>query len=322
MRTLLACLAFAASFAASFTAAAEDYPSKAVTIVVPYPAGGPTDQLARQLSPRFSEKLGQPFVVENVSGGATTIATGRVAHAAPDGYTLLLHNLQISANVTLYPKAPYDTEKDLTPVGFVNRNALVLIGRNKFPPSNFAELLAYMKGHQINFAIAGSGTTGHLVSALMLQETGLSSVLIPYRGAAPAMADILGDHVDIYFATPQQALPLVTSGKIKAYGVTSREKIPGLENATSMVDALGPKFEIYYWQAIFAPAGTPKPILDKLNAVLQEAEDDPALVKSWAETGVSPFPKDQRSPEAGAAIMKSEIARWGEVIRVNHIQPE
>ncbi len=318
MRLALACLALLASFAAT----AQDYPSKPVTILVPYPAGGPTDQLARQLSPRFSEKLGQPFVVENVSGGATTIATGKVAHAAPDGYTLLLHNLQISANVTLYPTAPYDTEKDLTPVGFVNRNALVLIGRNNFPPSTLAELLDYMKGHPINFALAGSGTTGHLVSALMLQETKLKSTFIPYRGAAPAMADILGDHVDIYFATPQQALPLVTSGKIKAYAVTSKEKLPELPNAVSFVDALGPKFEIYYWQALFAPAGTPKPIVDKLNAVLQEAEDDPAILKSWASTGVSPFPKDERSSEAGAALMKSEIARWGEVIRQNHIQPE
>jgi len=318
MRRLLACIALLVCCAA----AAQDYPAKTVTIIVPYPAGGPTDQLARVLAPRFSEKLGQPFIVENVSGGATTIATGRVAHAAPDGYTLLLHNLQISANVTLYPKMPYDTEKDLAPIGFVNRNALVLIGRKSLPPSSFAELLAYMKGNEVNFALPGSGSTGHLTTALMLREAKLKATLVPYRGAAPAMADILGDHVDLYFATPQQAAPLVSSGKIKAYAVTSREKIPQLPDAASFVEALGPKFEIHYWHALFAPAATPKPVIDKLSAVLQAVEEDPALVKAWADTGVAPYPKDERSPEAARALLKGEIARWGQVVRDNNIQPE
>src|ERR1700704_2457559 len=138
---------------------AQDYPSRLVTIIVPYPAGGPTDQIARELAAQFSAKLGQNFVVENVSGGGTTIATGRVARATPDGYTLLLHNLQISANVALYPRLPYDTEKQLTPVAFINRNPLVLIGRKSLAPNTLGELLAYMKSTSASMAHPGSGST-------------------------------------------------------------------------------------------------------------------------------------------------------------------
>jgi tripartite-type tricarboxylate transporter receptor subunit TctC len=179
-----------------------------------------------------------------------------------------------------------------------------------------------MKANQVNFALPGSGSTGHLTTALMLREANLKATLVPYRGAAPAMADILGDHVDLYFATPQQAAPLVSSGKIKAYAVTSKDKMPQFPDAASFVEALGPKFEIHYWHALFAPAGTPRPIIDKLNGLLQAAEEDPALVKSWADSGVSPYPKEERSPEAARAILKSEIVRWGQVVRDNDIQPE
>src|SRR5689334_4240760 len=203
-------------------ALAQGYPAKPVTIIVPYPAGGPTDQLARVLAPRFGEKLGQPFVVENVTGGNTLIATGRIAHAAPDGYTLLLHNLQISANVTLYPKAPFDTERDLVPVGFINRNPLVMIGRKTLPPNNLAELIAYMKDHNLNIAHPGAGATGHLATTLFLQEAKLKATLVPYRGAAPAMQNILGEQVDMFLSTPQAVVKLVQAGRIKAYGITTQ----------------------------------------------------------------------------------------------------
>jgi tripartite-type tricarboxylate transporter receptor subunit TctC len=318
MRALLAIL----SLLACAAAAAQDYPAKTVVIVVPYPAGGPTDQLARQLAPKLAEKLGQSFIVENVSGGATTIATGRVARAAPDGHTLLLHNLQISANVTLYPKAPYDTERDLAPVGFINRNPLVLIGRKTLAPGSLAELIGYMKANRVNFALAGSGSTGHLTTALLLREAKLEATLVPYRGAAPALADIAGEHADLFFATPQSVAQLVSAGRVKAFGITAKEKYPQFPEASSFVSELGPKFEIQYWHALFAPAATPRPIVDKLNAVLRSAEDDPALVKSWADAGVTPYPPEERSPEAARALLKSEIARWGQVVRDNNIQPE
>src|SRR5256714_13482825 len=165
-------LAAALLLISSLTGLAQDYPAKTVTIVVPYPAGGPTDQLARLIASRFADKLGRSFIVENASGGGTTIGTGRVARAAPDGHTLLLHNLQISANVALYSTLPYDTERDLVPVAFINRNPLVLVGRKSLPPAGFAELLAYMKGNSVSMAHPGSGSTGHLPPAPFAHASG------------------------------------------------------------------------------------------------------------------------------------------------------
>ena len=322
MRSLLAALLVVSSAAVlvSPPARAQQYPTKPVTIIVPYPAGGPTDTLARQVAQRFTEKLGQTFVVENVTGGNTLIATGRVAKATPDGYTLLLHNLQISANVTLYPKATFDTERELTPVGFINRNPLVMVGRKGLPPNNLAELIAYMRQHNLNIAHPGAGATGHLATTLFLQEAGLKATLVPYRGAAPAMQNILGEQVDMFLSTPQAVVKLVQAGRIKAYGITTKEPLPQFPGVASFVDAVGPKLEIFYWQALFAPSATPKAIVDRLNGVLQEFEADPAIVKGWDAEGVSAFPKDQRTVEGGQAVMKSEVARWREVIKDNHIE--
>ncbi|HKS87442.1 MAG TPA: tripartite tricarboxylate transporter substrate-binding protein, partial [Pseudolabrys sp.] len=191
---------------------ADDYPTRPVTIIVPYPAGGPTDQAARQIAGALSSLLKQNFIVENISGGGTIIATHKVAQAAPDGYTLLLHNLQISANVTLYKKLPFDTEKDLTPVMFINRNPLVLIGRKSLPAKTLPELLALMKTTTLKTAIPGYGATGHLATSLLAQEAKVKVDMIPYRGAAPALQDIMGDHVDLFFATPQSVEQQVAAG--------------------------------------------------------------------------------------------------------------
>jgi tripartite-type tricarboxylate transporter receptor subunit TctC len=315
MRILVAALFVVSSFAF-----AQSYPAKPVTIIVPYPAGGPTDQLARQVSQIFTEKLGQPFVVENITGGNTLIATGRVAKAAGDGYTLLLHNLQISANVTLYPDAPYNTERDLTPVGFINRNPLVMIGRKGLPPNNLTELIAYMRQHNLNIAHPGAGATGHLATSLFLQEAKLKATLVPYRGAAPAMQNILGEQVDLFLSTPQAVVKLVQAGRIKAYGLTTKESYPQFPGVSSFVTVVSPKLEIFYWQALFAPAKTPAAIIDKLNGILLQLEDDPKIVSAWNAEGVSPFPKDERSAQAGQQVMKSEIARWRQVIQDNHIE--
>src|SRR5215475_1758366 len=313
-------VAFFGLLAWAASAAAQPYPSRVVTIIVPYPAGGPTDQLARVLAPALSDKLGQNFIVENVSGGATTIATGRVARTPGDGYTLLLHNLQISANVSLYHHLPFDTEKDLTPVMFINNNPLVLIGRKTLEPNTLQELIAYMKSRVVKMAHPGIGATGHLATSLLAQEARVTVDQIPYRGAAPALQDIAGGHVDLFFATPQSVVQQVASGQVKAYGITAREPSPQFSNVPSFVQELGPKLEILYWHALFAPAATPDAVVTKRNSTLQEIMADPAILKSWAETGVAPYPQEQRSPAAARALLKSEIARWGQVVRDNNIQ--
>ena len=258
------------------------YPDRTVTIVVPYPAGGPTDQLARVIADKLSKKFGQNFIVENVTGGSTIIASNKVAKAEPDGYTLLLHNLQISANPTLFKSLPFDMTKDLKTVMMINRNPLVLVGRPGLAPNSLKELMALMKKEHLKEALPGFGTTGHLTSRLFAQETGLKFDEIPYRGGAPAVTDLLGDHVDFMIGTPQQLMPLVKAGKLKAYGVTQKGKMPEFPHADSMADLLGPKFAIYYWQGLFAPAGTPDAVIKTLNGAVNDIANDPETLQTVA----------------------------------------
>lgn len=307
-------------FVVAAPAQAQPYPNHTVTIVVPYAAGGPTDETARVVARALSDKLKQNFIVENVAGGGANIGSNRVAHAAPDGYTLLLHNLAIAANVTLYKDLTFDTEKDLTPVMLINRNPLVLAGRQTLEAKTLPELVAWLKTHRAKAAIAGYGTTGHLATVLFTKEAKLEVDLIPYRGGAPVMTDLLGGHVDFFIGTPQQLMPQVAAGKLKAYGVTTTDKSPLVSKLDSFVTVFGPKFEIQYWQALFAPAGTPSDVIDKLNAAVEEAVSDPAVFKSWEAEGVSAFPKDQRSVAAGRKFFQNEIARWRQVIRENNIK--
>ena len=308
-------------FAVATPGLAQDYPNRTVTLIVPYPAGGPTDETARVVANSLSKKFGQSFIVENVTGGSTIVATNKVAKATADGYTLLVHNLQIAANITLFKDLPFNTEKDIAPVGLINKNPLVLVGRPGLAPNTLKELIALMKTEHLKEALPGFGTTGHLTSALFAQEAKVTIDHIPYRGAAPAMTDLLGDHVDLFIGTPQSIYPQVKAGKLKAYAITSKEKSPLLPGVESMVDVLGPKFEIVYWQGMFVPAATPKAVIKTLNAALQEAVADPELLKVWATEGFSAFPKDQLSQAAAVAFMNSEIARWGQVIRDNNIHP-
>jgi tripartite-type tricarboxylate transporter receptor subunit TctC len=303
-------------------ALAQQYPTRTVTIVVPYPAGGPTDQTARVVAQSMATQLKQNFIVENISGGNTIVACEKVAHATPDGYTLILPNLQISANATLFKKLPFDTVNDFKPVMLVNRNPLVLVGRNTLPADNAKDLIALMKQQRLKAAIPGYGATGHLATALFAQQAGAQLDIIPYRGAAPAVTDLLGGQVDLFFATPQSVVQLVNTGKLKAFGFTAKQRLPELPNVESLVDALGPKLDFVYWQALFAPSKTPPDVIKTLNQAARNAVADPTIVKDWAAQGIDVFPPDQRSPEAAETFFKSEIARWGEVIRANDIHLE
>ena len=270
----------------------------------------------------LSAQLKQSFVVEDVGGGGAIIGSEKVARAAPDGHTLLVHNLQIAANVSLYENLPFDTVKAFAPVMLINRNPLVLVGRKTLEPSTLRDLVVLMKRQTLKAAIPGYGTPGHLATSLFAQEAGVSLDQIPYRGAAPAVTDLLGGQIDLFFATPQSVVQQVATGALKAYGVTSREKLPEFPTADSFPITFGPKLDVMYWQAMFAPAGTPDSVIATLNKALQNAVSDPALVKIWTDEEVSVFPPDQRSPAAASALWHSEIARWGKVIRDNsiHIQ--
>jgi tripartite-type tricarboxylate transporter receptor subunit TctC len=303
-------------------AQAQDYPNRTVTVVVPYPAGGPTDETARVVAQAMAVQLKQSFIVEDISGGNTIVASEKIARATPDGYTLLMHNLQISANPSLYKSLPFDTVKDFAPVMLVNRNPLVLVGRPTLEAGNLRELIALMKKQRLKAAIPGYGATGHLATTLFAQEAKVELDQIPYRGAAPAVTDLLGGQIDLFIATPQSVVQLVAGGKLKAFGITAKEKLAGFANVDSFVDVLGPKLDVIYWQALFAPGNTPVAVIKTLNSAAQQAVADPAIVRNWAAQDVTAFPPDQRTPAAAEAFLKSEIARWGQVIRDNNIHLE
>jgi tripartite-type tricarboxylate transporter receptor subunit TctC len=313
-------LAVALSMAALATTHAQSYPTRPVTIVVPYPAGGPTDQVTRQIAPKMAAKLGQNFVVENVSGGGTNIAGQRVARSAPDGHTLFVHNLQISANVSLYRSLPFDTEKDFQPIAMINSNPLVLVGRKDLEAKTLPELVAWMKTAKARMGHPGVGSTGHLATALLAQALGVEVTHVPYRGAAPMLQDTLGGHLDLFFATPQQVVGQFASGTVKVFGITSKEISPQFPGVPSFVAAYGPKLNIDFWQIMLAPTGLPKPVVDAIDGALQDALADPEILKAWAASGMAPYPPELRKPAGATAYLKSEIERWGQVVRDNKIE--
>jgi tripartite-type tricarboxylate transporter receptor subunit TctC len=203
---------------------------------------------------------------------------------------------------------------------FIYRNPLVMVGRKTLKPNSLKDLVALMKKERLKAAIPGFGSTGHLATTLFAEEAKVTLDEIPYRGGTPVMTDLMGDHVDLFIGTPQQVGPFVAAGKMKAYGVSQKDKMPGFPQADSFVTMFGPKLAIDYWQAMFAPAGTPDAVINTLNSALEDTVvTNPAILKTWKAEGVSVYPKDQRSPAAGRAILKSEIARWGKVIRDNDI---
>jgi tripartite-type tricarboxylate transporter receptor subunit TctC len=303
-------------------AAAQDYPNRPVKIIVAFPVGGLLDTVSRVVGEKLSTKLGQQFIIESISGGGTNIAGQRVARSARDGYTLYIHNLQISANVSLYKTLPFDTEKDFQPITMVNSNPLVLVGRKDLPAKTLPELVAWMKSANppAKMGHPGVGSTGHLATFLLAQALGVKVDHIPYRGAAPMLQDLLGGHIDLFFATPQQVVSQFASGAVKVYGITSKETSSQFPGVPSFVAAYGPKLDISFWHILLAPAATPRPIVDALNGAMQEALNDPEILKIWAVSGMAPFPKEQRTPEGAAAYLKKEIAHWGEVVRDNHIE--
>jgi tripartite-type tricarboxylate transporter receptor subunit TctC len=320
MKRLILALALTA---ATFTAAhPQSYPSRPITIIIPYPAGGPTDQVARQIAPKLQAKLGQNVIIESVSGGGTNIAGQRVARAAPDGHTLYIHNLQIAANVSLYKTLPFDTQKDFAPIGMINSNPLVLVGKKQLAVNTLPELVAWMKSSPVPAKMAhpGTGSTGHLATFLLAQALGVKVDHIPYRGAAPMLQDALGGHIDLFFATPQQVVSQFAAGAVKVFGITSKETSPQFPGVPSFVQAYGPKLDISFWHILLAPGATPRPIVAQINAGLQDALNDPAILKVWADSGMTPYPPQQRTPEGAADYLKKEIAHWGEVVRDNNIQ--
>ena len=302
-------------------AAAQTYPNRPVTLVVAFAPGGADDATARILQDPMQRALGQPIVVENVSGAGGMIAAAKVARAEPDGYTILLHQDALAAGMTLYPERTFDAEKDFAPIGLVNTTTNTLAARPSLPPNNFNELLHWMKepGQTIRIGHPGVGSFGHLAEVLILQELGIKVTQVPYRGAGPALVDLLAGQVDLGPISAVVATPLVNSGKLKAYALIGKKDFANLPQLKTMGELGYPKADIDFWHMLLAPAATPRPIIEKLNNALRVALTDAKLRKTFSDGGMDLYPQDEESPEAAQALLKREVKVWGDVIRANHI---
>ena len=298
------------------TASAQGYPSRPVNIVVPFTAGGPTDTVARNLGEAMRKSLGQPVIIENIGGAGGTVGTAKVANAPKDGYTLLLMHIGFSTAPSLYRKLGYNAETDFEPIGMVLDTPMTLIARSDFPPKDFKELLPYLRANKdkVSFANAGIGSASHLCGLLFMSAIQTELTTIPYKGTAPAMNDVLGKQVDLMCDQTTNTTQQIQAGKVKIYAVTSKGRLPGFPGVPTMQEGGLAGFEVGIWHGLWAPKGTPKPVIDRLVAVLQDGLKDPAFQERMGKLGAEIYSADRVTPAALAAHVKSEIAKWNAVI--------
>lgn len=252
------------------------------------------------------------------------VAAARAAHAEPDGYTILLHQNALAAGMTLYPDRTFDAEKDFVTIGLVNTTINTLAGRPTLTPKNFDELLLWMKkpDRTIKVGHPGVGSFGHLGEVLIFQELGIPVIQVPYRGAGPALVDLLAGQVDLGPISAVVARPLINAGKLKAYAVIGSKRFAGLPQLKTMGELGYKNLDIDFWHMLLAPVGTPRPIVNKLNTALRTALADAKVRSTFAQGGMDEYPADQETPEAASALLTREIKLWGDVIRANHIMPK
>lgn len=306
---------FASAFAFAF--AQTPYPTKPITMIVPFAAGGPTDTVARLVAQSMTNTLKQTVLVENVGGAGGTIGAARVAKSAPDGYTLFLHHIGQSTAPSLYRKLSYNAVDDFEPIGLITDVPMTFIARGDFPAKDLKELLAYVKANKtkVTYANAGIGSASHLCGMLFMTAIDTELTTVPYKGTGPAMNDLLGGQVDFMCDQTTNTTSQIKGGKIKAYAVTTKTRVPSLPNLPTMNEAGLPGFEVAVWHGLYAPKGTPKPIIDKLEHALQVALKDPTVKQRFADLGTEPVAENRATPEALRAHLKAEIAKWAPIIK-------
>jgi tripartite-type tricarboxylate transporter receptor subunit TctC len=312
----------AAATVAAPSAAQDKWPSKPITYIVPFAAGGTTDVLARVIASKLGPALGASVIVDNKPGAGGNIGSDYVAKSAPDGYTILGGTISSHAiNVSLYPNMPYDPIKSFEPVTLIGTLPNVLVVNASSAYHNLKDLIAAAKAkpEALTFGSSGNGTSQHLSSELFQSMTGARMLHIPYKGSAPAMQALLGQQVDLVFENILAAVPLIQSGKLRALGVTSSKRASSLPDVPSLAEAGLPGYEIVSWQAVFAPAGTPQPIVQRLAAEIGKIINEPDVKSRLAGLGVEP---SGAGPAELAALQKSEVAKWGKLIKASHIKVE
>ena len=314
-RLLLASSALAAL--AVQPAFAQGYPTRPITLVVPFAAGGPTDIVARTLAGVMSKSLGQTVVVENKAGAGGTLAAGHVMRAAPDGHTLLIHHNGMATAPALYRKLPYNPQTDFEHVSQVIDVPMTLLGRKDLPANNFPELLTYLKvqGNKINLAHAGLGAVSHLCGMVFRQAVGVDLTTVPYSGTGPAFQALLGGQVDVLCDQTTQTIPHIKAGSVKFFGVTTANRIKVLPDAPTLAEQGLKGFDVVVWHGIYAPKGTPKDATEKFATALRAALKDPTVVQRMTELGAEFVPESKLTPEGLRSWLKQETERWGPVIK-------
>ncbi|HTV27331.1 MAG TPA: tripartite tricarboxylate transporter substrate-binding protein [Xanthobacteraceae bacterium] len=324
MRKATLAVALIAVLSAAVAAQADNYPSRPITLLVGFPPGGPTDTLARILADSMGRTLGQSVVVETASGASGTIAAGREAHAAPDGYTIEIGNWSSHVGSPAIYKLDFDVMKSLQPISLLASSPLWILGKEALPPNTAAELISWLKARKepTTFGTVGTGSAAQLCALYFAQKTGAHFQYVPYRGAAPAMQDLIGGQIDLSCLEASATLPNVEAGKYKAFAVLSEQRWPKSPNTPTMIESGVPGLSISFWHGLWAPAGTPKDVVDRLDGAVKTALADPAVRKRLETLGQVIFPADQQNPAALAAYNQAEIDKWWPIIRAAGIKTE
>ncbi|MES2261198.1 MAG: tripartite tricarboxylate transporter substrate-binding protein [Pseudomonadota bacterium] len=298
-------------------AVAQNYPAKPVTLIVPYAAGGPTDVVARALASALANTLKSPVEVVNVGGAGGTYGALKVAKSAPDGYTLLLNHIGQATAAALYPKLTYDPVGDFEPIGLIVNVPMTVIARSSLGASNFKELSTYLTQAKAVAKIgnAGIGSASHLCGLQLLSRLNLATQTIPFKGTGPAMASLQAGNIDVMCDQVTNTMGEVKASKVKVYGVTTHKRIDALPSVPTLDESGLQGFEVIVWHGLYAPKGTPKPIIDKLTATLQLSLKEPAFKTHMAELGADIVPADGARPEALRALLKSESGKWTQIIK-------
>jgi tripartite-type tricarboxylate transporter receptor subunit TctC len=303
---------------------AQAYPSHPVTMIVPFPAGGPTDTLARILSERMRVSLGQPVIIETVTGAGASIGVARAAQAAPDGYTLSIGNWTSHVGAgAMYPAA-HDAVLELQPVSRISATPLMIVGKNELPPKSAGELIAWLKASpgKASAATIGAGSGAHVCLLYFEQKTGTSFQLVPYRGGAPVMQDLVAGQIDLFCAEASQTLSFLRGGKIKAFAVMSKERWPAAPDVPTMDEVGAPGMYISFWNGLWVPKGTPKEVVAKINSAVVDSLADPTVRQRLTELGHVIATREEQTPEALGAFHKAEIEKWWPIIKAANIKPD
>lgn len=302
---------------ASSTVLAQPYPSKPVTIVVPAAAGGPSDTVARVVAPALGKEIKGTVIVENAGGAGGTIGAGKVARSPGDGYTLYLYHIAHSTWPALYRKLPFDVVNDFEPIGLINDVPMTLVSKKDLPAKDFNELLAWIKanGKKVTIGNAGVGSASHLCGLLFMQAIQTELTPVPYKGTAPAMNDLLGGQIDLMCDQTTNTTSQIKSGKIKVYAVTTPTRLPTMKDVPTLNELGLKNFELSAWHGLWAPKGTPKPVVEQLSKALQVAVKDPTVTQRFADLGAVPVSEASATPAALQTRVKTEIDRWTPIIK-------